>query len=152
MAHKHSAVESLEDYFNTIKGIKLTLAWSGTKTSASALKENLIDAVFLHRPHFKEVFHPALASHINSIFEVLGSITRLMLWSVSSASIARAAGKLTKLGSPLLELLVHSVLDFPPLFTKSQITPYIHFACVHLGDLPERHGSTPSTAHPKSNQ
>ena len=50
-------------------------------------------------------------------------------------------------------LYIHSVLDFPPLFTKSQITPYIHFACAHLEDVIERHGSiTTATTKPHQHQ
>ena len=97
----YSTVAKFEAYVNSnVNGIRLQLKWTGKKTSISPLKENQIDAFFLHHPLLVEIFSPLLGQHLDSIFETVGTVIRFLRRTPAASSPTTTGEKLSSRGTP----------------------------------------------------
>ena len=139
MAKRYSSISSLNEYINnSIKGLNMNLEWNGKKISITPLKENQIDLLFSYQHTFEKVFPHELGLHLNQIFSTLASMVQQCKSSIPIPP--SQTSNPPNLGQTLLQLLLHSVPGYAPLFTPAQITPYLHVACAHLEDVNKRLG------------
>ena len=138
-ARSYSTLIKLNQYLNSISGLKVDLQWDGKKISVTHLKEDQIDILFHHHHSFETLFPQQLGTHLNRIFNLLSQLLNVGRHGTPSNNSTKAKNQNT-IGQQLLEALLLQIDGFQPLFTQTQITPYLHSACAHLEDITKQIG------------